>query len=176
MYSPLNVENVLPDLITPSLRDGSLFAWIPGNKLPGYHHLVPPGQTHLRPYVDAYGQLPDPCPPVFEFQLGFALDLRSEYSIRLYQYLKRWEFAKRRSITVDQLRLEIGATEIDRKGNIVRINLEQYKHLKSRAINPAIEEINRETDLSVSYTETKFPRSKAVQSVTFPINQNPEHR
>src|SRR5258708_25770724 len=36
MYSPLNVENVLPDLITPSLRDGSLFAWIPGNKLPGY--------------------------------------------------------------------------------------------------------------------------------------------
>src|SRR5689334_22548012 len=29
----------------------SLFERIPGNKLPGYHHLVPPGQTHLRPYV-----------------------------------------------------------------------------------------------------------------------------
>ena len=35
----------------------------------------------------------------FQFQLGFALDLKSEYSIRLYQYLKRWEFAKRRTIT-----------------------------------------------------------------------------
>jgi hypothetical protein len=22
--------------------------------MPGYHHLVPPGQTHLRPYVDAH--------------------------------------------------------------------------------------------------------------------------
>src|SRR5260221_14586770 len=34
----------LSDLITPSLRDGSLFERIPGNKLPGYDHLVPPGQ------------------------------------------------------------------------------------------------------------------------------------
>jgi hypothetical protein len=103
------------------------------------------------------------------------LDLKSEYSIRLYQYLKRWEFAKRRTILIEQLRLEIGATEIDRKGNIVRVNLEQYKHLKSRAINPAVDEINRETDLSVSYMETRFPRSKAVQSLTFTINKNLEN-
>src|SRR5258707_14217974 len=71
MYSPLNVENVLPDLITPSLRDGSLFAWIPGNKLPGYDHLVPPGQTHLRPYVDAHarpreGSAPQLRPHVYD--------------------------------------------------------------------------------------------------------------
>jgi hypothetical protein len=24
------------------------------HSMPGYHHLVPPGQTHLRPYVDAH--------------------------------------------------------------------------------------------------------------------------
>jgi len=46
----------LSDLITPSLRDGSLFERIPGNKLPGYDHLVriygtkghdvPSGQSH----------------------------------------------------------------------------------------------------------------------------------
>jgi hypothetical protein len=41
----------LSDPITPSLRDGSLLNGIPGNKLPGYDHLVPPGQTRLRPYV-----------------------------------------------------------------------------------------------------------------------------
>jgi len=34
----------LSDPITPSLRDGSLFERIPGNKLPGYDHSVPPGQ------------------------------------------------------------------------------------------------------------------------------------
>src|SRR5260221_14351934 len=30
--------------IIPSLRDGSVFNAIPGNKLPGYDHSVPPGR------------------------------------------------------------------------------------------------------------------------------------
>ena len=34
----------LSDPITPSLRDGRLFGHIPGNKLPGYYHSIPPGQ------------------------------------------------------------------------------------------------------------------------------------
>jgi hypothetical protein len=63
----------LLDPITPSLRDGSLFERIPGNKLPGYDHSVPTGQQgrypcgtqtrhstegrkHPRPYVDAHAQ------------------------------------------------------------------------------------------------------------------------
>ena len=44
----------LSDAITPSLRDGSLLKGIPGNKLPGYDHLVPPGQTHRRPYFGRF--------------------------------------------------------------------------------------------------------------------------
>jgi hypothetical protein len=44
----------LTDQITPSLRDGFLFRTVPGSKLPGYDHLVPPGQTHLGPQVDAH--------------------------------------------------------------------------------------------------------------------------
>jgi hypothetical protein len=32
------------------------------HEMPGYPHLVLPGQTHLRPYVYAYGQLPDRRP------------------------------------------------------------------------------------------------------------------
>jgi hypothetical protein len=37
-------KNVLPDLITPSLTGRIVLERIPGNKLPGYHHLAPPGQ------------------------------------------------------------------------------------------------------------------------------------
>jgi hypothetical protein len=44
----------LTDQIKPSLRDGSSIERVPGNKLPGYDHLVPPGQTHLGPKVDAH--------------------------------------------------------------------------------------------------------------------------
>ena len=165
--APLVVDHVEPGMKRPMRRHSAWFEYV--DEADGSGFITIKLTSWLKPYLLQVRR------EFFQFQLGFALDLRSEYSIRLYQYLKRWEFAKRRSITVDQLRLEIGATEIDRKGNIVRINLEQYKHLKSRAINPAIEEINRETDLSVSYTETKFPRSKAVQSVTFTINKNLEN-
>jgi len=165
--APLVVDHVEPGMKRPMRRHSAWFEYV--DEADGSGFITIKLTSWLKPYLLQVRR------EFFQFQLGFALDLRSEYSIRLYQYLKRWEFAKRRSITVDQLRLEIGATEIDRKGNIVRINLEQYKHLKSRAINPAIEEINRETDLSVSYAETKFPRSKAVESVTFTINKNLEN-
>jgi hypothetical protein len=35
--------------IRPSLRDGSVFNALPGNKLPGYDHSVPPGQSRASP-------------------------------------------------------------------------------------------------------------------------------
>jgi|SRR5260370_15186231 len=35
-----------PNHTVPS-GTGPVFAWIPGNKLPGYDHMVPPGQTLL---------------------------------------------------------------------------------------------------------------------------------
>jgi hypothetical protein len=166
---PLVVDHVLePGTKKPMRRHSSWFEYV-DETATGDGYVAVKFVSWLKPYLLQVRR------EFFQFQLGFALELKSEYSIRLYQYLKRWEFAKRRSITVDQLRLEIGATEIDRKGNIVRINLEQYKHLKSRALNPAVEEINRETDLSVSYSETKFPRSKAVQSISFTINKNLEN-
>jgi hypothetical protein len=34
-----------------SLRDGSFFKPIPGSELPGYLHLVPPGQTRAPAYI-----------------------------------------------------------------------------------------------------------------------------
>jgi plasmid replication initiation protein len=165
--APLVVDHVEPGMKKPMRRHSAWFEYV--DEADGSGFVTIKLTSWLKPYLLQVRR------EFFQFQLGFALDLKSEYSIRLYQYLKRWEFAKRRQITVEQLRLEIGATEIDRKGNIVRVNLEQYKHLKSRAINPAVEEINRETDLSVSYTETRFARSKAVQSLTFTINKNLEN-
>jgi hypothetical protein len=43
----------LSNQITPSLRDGLFFGAIPGSKLPGYPHKVPPGQKCLAKKISA---------------------------------------------------------------------------------------------------------------------------
>jgi plasmid replication initiation protein len=52
----------------------------------------------------------------FQYRLGYAMGLKSEYAIRLYQWLKRWQFVRRKTASIQQLRLELGATEVDRDG------------------------------------------------------------
>src|ERR1700747_1692473 len=124
---PLVVDHVLePGTKKPMRRHSSWFEYV-DETATGDGYVAVKFVSWLKPYLLQVRR------EFFQFQLGFALELKSEYSIRLYQYLKRWEVAKRRTITVEQLGLEIGATEIDRKGNIVRVNLEQYKPLKDRA-------------------------------------------
>ncbi len=41
-----------------SLRDGSCLPFT-RHFMPGYHRFVPPGQTHLCPYVDAHARTRD---------------------------------------------------------------------------------------------------------------------
>jgi Initiator Replication protein len=111
----------------------------------------------------------------FRYRLGYALGLKSEYAIRLYQWLKRWEFARRKTASIPQLRFELGATEVDNEGKIVRENLAAYKHFKNKAILPAIREINAKTDLIVSFVEEKTQGSKAVAGIMFSIKENLEN-
>ena len=108
----------------------------------------------------------------FKYKLNYALNLKSEYSIRLYQWLKRWQFAGRKTETVAQLRLQLGATEVDHEGRVVRENLAAYKHFKNKALTPALTEINARTDLSVSTKEEKTKGSKAVAAIAFTIRLN----
>ncbi len=108
----------------------------------------------------------------FKYKLKYALNLRSEYSIRLYQWLKRWQFAGRKTETVAGLRLQLGATEVDHEGKVVRENLAAYKHFKNKALSPALAEINAKTDLLVTVKEEKVKGSKAVGAVTFTIRVN----
>jgi Initiator Replication protein len=111
----------------------------------------------------------------FQYRLGYAMGLKSEYAIRLYQWLKRWQFVRRKTASIQQLRLELGATEVDRDGNIIRENLAAYKHFKNKAILPGVKEINAKTDLSVSFAEEKALGSKAVVGIIFFIKENLEN-
>ncbi|MBV9491159.1 MAG: replication initiation protein [Verrucomicrobia bacterium] len=161
----LVVENVLePGMRKPVRRHGSWFEYV--DEAVGDGCVTVKLSSWLKPLLIHVRS------EFFRYRLGFALNLRSEYSIRLYQWLKRWQFLGRKTQSVAQLRLELGATEVDAEGNVVRENLSAYKHFKNKAITPAVKEINEKTDLAVSFKEEKVKGSKAVASVTFFIKEN----
>lgn len=164
----LVVEGVLePGMRRPVKRHGSWFEYV--DEATGDGYVTIKLSSWLKPLLLQVRR------EFFKYKLKYALNLRSEYAIRLYQWLKRWQFAGRKTETVAQLRLQLGATEVDHEGRIVRENLAAYKHFKHRALQPALAEINAKTDLAVTIREEKIKGSKAVGAVTFAIRANPGH-
>ena len=105
----------------------------------------------------------------FRYQLGYAIELRSAYSLRLYQWAKRWQFTGKRLITVEELRTVIGAGELDEKGSVKKKVLPKYGEFHKLALRPAVKEINDMTDLRLSYVEQKAPGTKRVEALLFRI-------
>ena len=164
----LVVENVLePGMKRPVRRHGSWFEYV--DEAVGDGHITVKLSSWLKPLLIHVRR------EFFKYRLGYALGLKSEYSIRLYQWLKRWQFVCRKTASIQRLRLELGATEVDSEGKITRENLAAYKHFKNKAILPAVNEINAKTDLSVSFAEEKAQGSKAVVGITFFIKENLEN-
>jgi plasmid replication initiation protein len=108
----------------------------------------------------------------FRYQLGYAIELRSAYSLRLYQWAKRWEFTGKRLITLEELRTVIGAEELDEKGRVKKKILPKYGEFHKWALRPAVKEINGMTDLRLSYVEQKVPGTKRVEALLFRIAVN----
>ena len=161
----LVVEGVLePGMHRPVKRHGSWFEYVDEATGDGYVSIKL--SSWLKPFLLQVRR------EFFKYKLNYALNLKSEYSIRLYQWLKRWQFAGRKTETIPQLRLQLGATEVDHEGQIVRENLAAYKHFKNKALAPAIKEVNARTDLSVTFKEEKIKGSKAVGAIAFTIGVN----
>ena len=108
----------------------------------------------------------------FRYRLAYVLHLRSGYAIRLYQWAKRWQYAGKRRISIDELRVVMGTVELTSKGNISKTLLALYKDFKKRALLPAVTEINQKTDIFVSFVENKIKGAKTVESLTFTISEN----
>jgi hypothetical protein len=105
----------------------------------------------------------------FRFRLYQVMQLRSGYAIRLYQWAKRWEFRKSVEISVQDLRTVLGANNSTGSEH----TLGEYADFKRRAIQPAIDEINKKTDLSLGFRELKRPGSKAIDRLVFSIKSEP---
>lgn len=104
----------------------------------------------------------------FQYRLQQVMQMRSAYAIRLYQWLKRWEFRRKAQVSVAELRGIMGAVQPGKRGKL-KVNLAPYADFKRRAIVAALAEVNEKSDLTVKFSEVKARGSKAVESLTFTI-------
>jgi plasmid replication initiation protein len=90
------------------------------------------------------------------YYLSNVLQMKSKYSIRLYEVLKAQQFKKRFEIEIDKLRDMLGAEKYDR-----------YSNLNQKILKPAITEVNRQTDIFVHHIPHK--QGSKVISIEFEI-------
>ena len=90
--------------------------------------------------------------------------LNSVYSVRLYELLVQWRSAKKTPV------FELGKFK-DQMG----IGINEYKKMcdfKRRVLDAAVEEINKETDLKINYSQVK--KGRTITGFTFTVHEKPK--
>jgi len=82
-----------------------------------------------------------------EYQLLYTLGMKSQYSIRLYELLKSYEFRHKKLFEIEELKMRLSAEIYNRFPDFRRYVLES-----------AVNEINRLSDLTVTYDLIKESR------------------
>src|SRR5690606_37807613 len=92
------------------------------------------------------------------YRLSNILSLKSVYSIRLYELMKKWQHIGRWEVPIESLREKLGA---------ITKTYELYGNLKSRVLNPAVKEVNEKTDMQVLFKEIR--KGRKVIKIEFTI-------
>lgn len=98
------------------------------------------------------------------YKLSNILNLKSTYSIRLYELMKKWQHLGHWGCSVDDLRGILGAKNVK--------SYSVYGNFKNRVLSPALLELNDKTDVQISFNEIKKGRS--VERIEFTIRHAPE--
>jgi hypothetical protein len=99
------------------------------------------------------------------------LRLRSQYSLRLYNWAKNYATVGSKRVSLDRLRKVLGLESIrDADGNLIQeAPLPVWANLRQRALDTAIAEINKKTDLKISLEELGRSRHRRITTLTFDI-------
>jgi plasmid replication initiation protein len=118
----------------------------------------------LRPYLLGLSR------NYFAYHTLHAFNLDSAYSIRLYQWAKSREYLRRpQQVALHDLRHFLGTVEIDCDGVITKESLKRYNDFKKVALQPAVHEINKKTDIIIAFHEIKQPGTKIICAIIFSI-------
>jgi len=91
--------------------------------------------------------------------INYLLNFKSIYSVRLYEILKQYEKLKKRKVNIDDLKFLLGIED----------KYSRYYNFKKRALEPAIADINKNTDIYIEYEEVK--NGKSVENLIFTISK-----
>jgi len=95
------------------------------------------------------------------YRLANIVQLKSRFSIRLYELLKQYEKIGKRTFGLYDLRTTLGIEDDQYK---------QYTDFRKRVIQVAENELKEKTDISFTFKEHRA--SKKVDSITFTIYSN----
>lgn len=99
------------------------------------------------------------------YKLNAILPLKSVYSIRLYELLKKWQQVQKWSCTVEELRGKLGA---------LNKSYDVYGNFKNRVLDPSVTDLNNQTDLLIEFNEVK--KGRKVVQIEFIIKRNPKSK
>jgi plasmid replication initiation protein len=101
------------------------------------------------------------------------IGLRSQYSIRLYAWAKKWESVGTKRISLEDLRKVLGLQSVkDAEGKVIQnAPLPVWANFRQRALDIAVVEITKKTDLKISVKSLERSKHRRVVSVTFAIKE-----
>lgn len=110
------------------------------------------------------------------YELEYVLAMRGVYALRLYELLKSYAFVGHYEVSIGDLRDKLQLFKKDKDGNLKTdpdgnpIPLyPDFRGLRRRVIEPAIEEINQFTDITIKFEPVRAGR-KTVK-IDFTISQ-----
>jgi plasmid replication initiation protein len=111
--------------------------------------------------------------PEYVSQKPANLGLRSQYALRLYALAKKYVASGTKRIPLEQLRKVLGLESVkDADGNIIQeAPLPIWANFRQRALDVAILEINRKTDIKIEVKSLERSKHRRVTSVTFSIQE-----
>jgi len=100
-----------------------------------------------------------------------AIRLRSKYAIRLYAWAKDHLSARTKRITLEELRAVLGLDSVKgADGSVIReAPLAAWANFRQRALNLAIAETNKKTDLNITLRSLEQAEHSRVTALIFAI-------
>jgi plasmid replication initiation protein len=97
--------------------------------------------------------------------------LRSQYSLRLYSWAKKYVGDGTKTISLEELRRVFGLESIkDTEGNVIKeAPLPIWANFKQRALDVAIREVNAKTDLKIKLASIEHLKQRRVVALNFTI-------